>query len=97
MMMMMMVSQTSARIVSSSAGEKQEPITRKLATCEANCGTCTDGNVQVTFLDFLDLTIVDMFWQGIVICLPLNLAQFADDINLGTCCKDSRGVEEGLN
>jgi bacterioferritin-associated ferredoxin len=97
-MMMLMVRETSARIVSSSSAGHQEPknVARKLAECTANCGSCTNDNVEVTFLDFLDLTIFDWFWQGIVICLPLELAELADQINLGTCCAENDDSRIGV-
>jgi hypothetical protein len=93
-MMMMMLGETSARMASSSS-EQQQLTARKLQACTANCGSCSGGNAEVTFLDFLDLEIFDMFWQGIVICLPLAIAELADSINLGTCCKSGRGGLQG--
>jgi hypothetical protein len=84
----MMGSETSARIAPSSSEQHQHPIARKLQECEANCGSCEDDNVEVTFLDFLDLSIFDTIWEGVVICLPQAVAEIADSINLGTCCKE---------
>jgi hypothetical protein len=88
---MMMVGETSARIISSSSAVVE--IQQEDGTCELNCGSCTNDNVEVTFLDFLDLSIFDMFWQGVIVCLPLALAQLAEDTNLGVCCAAADDAE----